>query len=80
MKITKSRLKEIIKEEMEAISSQGIDMGQLPMIYRIEGFVDFLDDKGYKYNPDYPEEVFYRGQPTKLREVWREYKINLGIG
>ena len=77
-KITAENLQEIIQEELTKMLNEEIQQEELPVIYRIQGFIDFLDSKDAKLVG--PDEVMWRQDPrypatkTTLRIAWQAYK------
>ena len=78
MQLTKSQLKNLIKEEFTKMLNEEIQEEELPVIYRIQGFIDFLNSRDAKLVG--PDEVMWRQDPrypatkTALRAAWQAYK------
>jgi len=73
-----AHLNQIIQEEFTKMLNEEIQQEELPVIYRIQGFIDFLDSKDAKLVG--PDEVMWRQDPrypatkTTLRIAWQAYK------
>ena len=71
-------IKQIIQEELTKMLNEEIQEEELPVIYRIQGFIDFLNSRDAKLVG--PDEVMWRQDPrypatkTALRIAWQAYK------
>ena len=78
MKLTKAHINQIIQEELTKMLNEKIQEKQLPVTYRIPGFISWLDSKDAELVG--PDEVMWRQDPrypatkTTLRFAWQAYK------
>jgi len=76
--VSEHKLNQAIQEELTKMLNEEIQQEELPVIYRIQGFIDFLNSRDAKLVG--PDEVMWRQDPrypatkTTLRVAWQAYK------